>query len=192
MFGISVASLFFYHLFLSSQNRTTIGEDFPSSSSSHLIVRLESFRSPIFATGPEKDGFHLGGKRNFQQIFGLNFFKALVPISTTCVRSLADRRGTNVWWPNTKDERWETLSNKILSWFAHPSIEGKETEREREMQRRRKSEEILHLIRKILSFLISTSLSLCSSNDVLIPMDNPSTSSRTDRPFQSNSKITPH
>ena len=46
---------------------------------------LESFRVPIFATGPEKNGFNLGYKRNFQEIFGENIFKALLPIPTTFV-----------------------------------------------------------------------------------------------------------
>ena len=67
MFAISVSSLFFYHLFLTGKNRTT----------------LESFRAPIFANGPQKDGFHLGCKQNFQEIFGKRLLPALIPISTT-------------------------------------------------------------------------------------------------------------
>ncbi|UJR38492.1 hypothetical protein I4U23_031159 [Adineta vaga] len=67
MFGVSVSSLFFYHLFLTGKNRTTI----------------ESFRAPMFENRPEKDGFDLGWKRNYQEIFGTNLFKAFLPLSTT-------------------------------------------------------------------------------------------------------------
>ncbi|UJR07683.1 hypothetical protein I4U23_011969 [Adineta vaga] len=67
MFAISVSSLFFYHLFLTGKNRTT----------------LESFRAPIFADGPQKDGFNLGCKQNFQEIFGQDLLRAFIPISTT-------------------------------------------------------------------------------------------------------------
>lgn len=67
MFAISVSSLFFYHLYLSGKNRTT----------------LESFRAPIFANGPQKEGFNLGCKENFHEIFGKNLLRALIPIYTT-------------------------------------------------------------------------------------------------------------
>ncbi|CAF1595736.1 unnamed protein product [Adineta ricciae] len=67
MFAISVSSLFFYHLYLTAKNRTT----------------LESFRAPIFADGPQKEGFNLGCKQNFQEIFGNDLLKAFIPISTT-------------------------------------------------------------------------------------------------------------
>lgn len=67
MFAISVSSLFFYHLYLTGKNRTT----------------LESFRAPIFADGPQKEGFNLGSKLNFQQVFGKNLLHAFIPISTT-------------------------------------------------------------------------------------------------------------
>lgn len=67
MFAISVSSLFFYHLYLTGKNRTT----------------LESFRAPIFANGPQKEGFNLGSERNFQEIFGRDLWKAFFPIPTT-------------------------------------------------------------------------------------------------------------
>ncbi|CAF5210573.1 unnamed protein product, partial [Rotaria magnacalcarata] len=67
MFAISVSSLFFYHLYLSGKNRTT----------------LESFRAPIFSDGPQKDGFNLGYKQNFQEIFGKTLLAAIIPIWTT-------------------------------------------------------------------------------------------------------------
>ncbi|CAF1030403.1 unnamed protein product [Adineta steineri] len=67
MFAISVSSLFFYHLYLTGKNRTT----------------LESFRAPMFADGPQKEGFNLGWKQNFQEIFGKDLLRAFIPISTT-------------------------------------------------------------------------------------------------------------
>ncbi|CAF4932629.1 unnamed protein product, partial [Rotaria sp. Silwood1] len=67
MFAISVSSLFFYHLFLTGKNRTT----------------LESFRAPIFSDGPQKDGFNIGCKQNFQEIFGKKILTAIIPIWTT-------------------------------------------------------------------------------------------------------------
>ncbi len=50
MFSLSLASLFFYHLYLVSKNMTT----------------LESFRAPITRNGPDKMAFYLGKSSNFQ------------------------------------------------------------------------------------------------------------------------------
>ena len=50
MFSVSLASLFFYHLYLVSKNLTT----------------LEAFRPPITRSGPDKQAFHLGVYANFQ------------------------------------------------------------------------------------------------------------------------------
>jgi hypothetical protein len=49
----------------------------------NVFLFIESFRAPIFANGPQKEGFNLGSQRNFQEIFGTNFFKAFLPIFTT-------------------------------------------------------------------------------------------------------------
>jgi len=54
MFAISLSILFSYHCFLVLVNRTT----------------LEAFRPPIFRQGPDKSGYNIGKKRNFQEIFG--------------------------------------------------------------------------------------------------------------------------
>ncbi|XP_061608070.1 palmitoyltransferase ZDHHC20-A-like isoform X2 [Phyllopteryx taeniolatus] len=49
-----ILSLFSYHLFLIGKNRTTI----------------EAFRAPVFAKGPDKNGFSLSFKRNAAEVFG--------------------------------------------------------------------------------------------------------------------------
>ena len=55
MFCISVSSLFWYHVFLVLNNRST----------------LEQFRAPYFANGqPDEAGWSLGKRNNFQEVFG--------------------------------------------------------------------------------------------------------------------------
>lgn len=66
MFAVSLASLFFYHLYLTMKNRST----------------LEAFRSPIFRYGPDKKAYDLGKSQNFKQIFGDKPFLWLVPVNT--------------------------------------------------------------------------------------------------------------
>ncbi|KAG8199148.1 hypothetical protein JTE90_015982 [Oedothorax gibbosus] len=67
MFAVSLVSLFGYHCYLVSVNRST----------------LESFRPPIFLTGPDKDGFSLGRKANFAEIFGEVRSKWLLPVHSS-------------------------------------------------------------------------------------------------------------
>ncbi|KAG1690699.1 Palmitoyltransferase ZDHHC2 [Nymphon striatum] len=64
MFAISLVSLFGYHCYLVSVNRST----------------LESFRAPIFRMGPDKDGFNLGRYLNFIEIFGEDKKKWFLPM----------------------------------------------------------------------------------------------------------------
>ncbi|KHN71911.1 Uncharacterized protein Tcan_18686 [Toxocara canis] len=68
MFAVSLSCLFFYHLYLTSRNQSTI----------------ESFRPPLFSYGPDKNAYNLGIRRNFQQIFGQNRLLWLLPIFSSC------------------------------------------------------------------------------------------------------------
>uniref|UniRef100_A0A914VMJ4 Palmitoyltransferase n=1 Tax=Plectus sambesii TaxID=2011161 RepID=A0A914VMJ4_9BILA len=64
MFAISVSCLFFYHLYLTSKNQSTI----------------ESFRAPVFTYGPDKNGYNLGIRRNYREVFGSNRLLWFLPI----------------------------------------------------------------------------------------------------------------
>ena len=67
MFAVSLASLFFYHLYLTMKNKST----------------LEAFRTPIFRYGPDKKAYDLGKSQNFKQIFGDDPILWLLPVSTS-------------------------------------------------------------------------------------------------------------
>uniref|UniRef100_A0A915HQE6 Palmitoyltransferase n=1 Tax=Romanomermis culicivorax TaxID=13658 RepID=A0A915HQE6_ROMCU len=67
MFSVSIGCLFFYHLFLTAKNRTTI----------------EACYSPFFEYGPDKNGYNLGFVKNFRQVFGPLSLKAFLPVHTT-------------------------------------------------------------------------------------------------------------
>ncbi|XP_070554083.1 palmitoyltransferase ZDHHC15B-like isoform X3 [Ptychodera flava] len=67
MFALSLVSLFGYHCYLVSSNKTT----------------LESFRTPVFRSGPDKDGFSLGTKcDNIREVFGDEPKLWWIPIKT--------------------------------------------------------------------------------------------------------------
>jgi len=66
MFAISLSALFFYHLYLVSVNKST----------------LESFRAPIFRSGPDKDGYHIGKMNNIMEVFGDRKSLWIFPVRT--------------------------------------------------------------------------------------------------------------
>jgi len=67
MFAINLASLFLYHIYLVCVNRTT----------------LEAFRAPVFYNGPDKNGFNLGRRKNFLEVFGDKPRLWFMPVFTT-------------------------------------------------------------------------------------------------------------
>uniref|UniRef100_A0A8C0NXF2 Palmitoyltransferase n=1 Tax=Canis lupus familiaris TaxID=9615 RepID=A0A8C0NXF2_CANLF len=64
MFSVSLSSLFGYHCWLVSKNKST----------------LEAFRSPVFRHGTDKNGFRLGFSKNMRQVFGDEKKYWLLPI----------------------------------------------------------------------------------------------------------------
>lgn len=67
MFCISVSSLFWYHVYLVLNNRTT----------------LEQFRAPSFTNGAsDENGWSLGKFNNFQEVFGDNKWTWFLPVQT--------------------------------------------------------------------------------------------------------------
>ncbi|XP_006818307.1 palmitoyltransferase ZDHHC15B-like [Saccoglossus kowalevskii] len=65
MFALSLISLFGYHCYLVSVNKTT----------------LESFRTPVFSSGPDKDGFSMNTKlENIKQVFGEDIKQWWMPV----------------------------------------------------------------------------------------------------------------
>lgn len=47
-----------------------------------LFFSIESFRPPIFRSGPDKAGFTLGRTENFREVFGEDVAKWFLPIHT--------------------------------------------------------------------------------------------------------------
>ncbi|XP_052374046.1 palmitoyltransferase ZDHHC15B isoform X11 [Oncorhynchus keta] len=66
MFLVSLMFLLGYHCWLVVQNRST----------------LEAFSAPVFTTGPDRNGFNVGIRRNLQQVFGDNKRLWFLPICT--------------------------------------------------------------------------------------------------------------
>uniref|UniRef100_A0A0X3PT62 Palmitoyltransferase n=1 Tax=Schistocephalus solidus TaxID=70667 RepID=A0A0X3PT62_SCHSO len=90
MFGLSQLILFCYHIYLLSQNRTT----------------LESFRAPTFRViGVDKSGFNIGCRQNFKEVFGDRWGLWLLPVFTS--------RGTGCSFPRKgfKGFTYQSLEN---------------------------------------------------------------------------------
>ncbi|XP_037087244.1 palmitoyltransferase ZDHHC20-B-like [Pollicipes pollicipes] len=64
MFGVSLISLLGYHCYLVLRNQST----------------LETFRPPIFQSGPDKRGFHMGKFNNFCEVFGDSKARWFLPV----------------------------------------------------------------------------------------------------------------
>ncbi|CAG9112817.1 unnamed protein product [Plutella xylostella] len=86
MFGISLGSLFGYHCYLVSHNRTT----------------LEAFRAPMFRGGADKNGFSMGCFGNFKEVFGARPHLWLVPVFTS--------RGDGLEFPVRSEHQLETFT----------------------------------------------------------------------------------
>lgn len=67
MFAISLSFLFFYHLYLTARNRTTV----------------ESFRAPILEGGPDKRAFDHGIRANYREVFGYDQRLWFFPVFTS-------------------------------------------------------------------------------------------------------------
>ncbi|XP_047510787.1 palmitoyltransferase ZDHHC2-like isoform X3 [Pieris napi] len=67
MFAVSLGSLFGYHCYLVSHNRTT----------------LEAFRAPMFRGGADKNGFSIGAFKNFKEVFGNSPNLWFLPVFTS-------------------------------------------------------------------------------------------------------------
>lgn len=82
MFAVSLISLFSYHIYLTLYNRSTLGRLFELINNSYIDSILESFRTPYFQSGPDKDAYNLGKFANFQEVFGDNKYYWVLPIFT--------------------------------------------------------------------------------------------------------------
>lgn len=67
MLSMGVMFLYFYHVYLLLNNRST----------------LEAFRPPLMMYGPDRNAFNLGKKENLNQLFGRSKLLWFVPVYTT-------------------------------------------------------------------------------------------------------------
>uniref|UniRef100_A0A8D1VYN8 Palmitoyltransferase n=1 Tax=Sus scrofa TaxID=9823 RepID=A0A8D1VYN8_PIG len=108
MFFVSLVILFGYHCWLVSRNKTT----------------LEAFCTPVFTSGPEKNGFNLGFIKNIQQVFGDNKKFWLIPIGSSPgdghsfpMRSMNESQNPLLaneepWEDNEDDNRGPSISHE--------------------------------------------------------------------------------
>ncbi|CAD5221935.1 unnamed protein product [Bursaphelenchus xylophilus] len=67
LFGLSMACLLFYHIYLVCRNKTTV----------------EQWNPPHFEYGPDPGAYNIGAARNFQQIFGEKCYLWFLPVHST-------------------------------------------------------------------------------------------------------------
>ncbi|XP_038556167.1 palmitoyltransferase ZDHHC15B [Micropterus salmoides] len=67
MFFVSLMFLFGYHCWLVAKNRST----------------LEAFSAPVFVSGPDRNGFNVGIRKNLQQVFGEDRRLWFIPVVTS-------------------------------------------------------------------------------------------------------------
>ncbi|KAI5933705.1 palmitoyltransferase ZDHHC15 isoform X1 [Manis javanica] len=108
MFFVSLVILFGYHCWLVSRNKTT----------------LEAFCTPVFTSGPVKNGFNLGFIKNIQQVFGDNKKFWLIPIGSSPgdghsfpIRSMSESQNPLLaneepWEDNEDDNRGPSVSHE--------------------------------------------------------------------------------
>lgn len=80
---------------------------------------LESFRAPVFGSGPDKDGFNLGKSKNFCQVFGTNRWLWFLPVYTTWVSELNNAYPSHMldWINSILNAHFSTQSLIILCQF---------------------------------------------------------------------------
>ena len=114
MFSVSLVSLFSYHLYLVSKNRTT----------------LEAFRAPVTRDGPDKMVFHLGKRSNFQ-VSGylgnfvltwsvLYYYTTLYP-SVSCSRKSSGTTNSFGSCPCSPRLATASLSRSAANWTRRPA-----------------------------------------------------------------------
>ena len=113
MFCISVSSLFWYHVYLVLHNRST----------------LEQFRAPYYANGPDENGWSLGKRNNFQEVFGDRALFWFLPIQTSVGDGLtfptriitASSDITNYQSTNSRDPMTTTTASAAAASTASPA-----------------------------------------------------------------------
>ncbi|XP_076025148.1 palmitoyltransferase ZDHHC20-B-like [Genypterus blacodes] len=119
MFFISILSLLSYHLWLVGKNRTTI----------------EAFRAPVFANGPDKNGFSLGCSRNMAEVFGDQMKYRMFPVFSslgdgysfvTRLVHIDPERANSILQQNGKSPADGAANHGAITNIQHTVEDGKE------------------------------------------------------------------